>query len=305
MGGRFGWANLPDDLLECFIKRFTNAKDLIRVGAVCVSWNSYITRNRNHLLPQFPLQPPGLTYCVSDDKYCVSSTRGWLVIVEKTDLSLHLYNPFVLDNNKIDLPPLSTFRRADPHEQSHNMFLQKVVISTDGTSNSVYAVMAIYNCNRGNKVAFYRPGGKFRWNSLTTRHDGVFDIIYFRDQFYLAHKNGMVTVASFRRTSPDFHLLIPNFPCKGLQKIYLVESLGQLLQLRAYKRNRIYFTDDINLYTPVGPHDMGVFNFKKAKIEEPNPLKKFQDIMPPPVWVQPMPQQCCKVSYMESLPYFF
>ncbi|KAF6165746.1 hypothetical protein GIB67_012643 [Kingdonia uniflora] len=171
---------------------------------------------------------------VSKDSYCVSSCRGWLVIVERPDLGLHLFNPFVSDNNKIDLPPLTTFRSPESHGLSQDRFLQKVILSRDQTSTSIYAIMAIYYC-RGNKVAFYKPGGKYGWTPLP-EYNGAHDIIYFKDLFYVVLTNESVSAYTFRGSSPDFKDVISG---RGLgwsfSKVYLVESFGEILRVIRFK----------------------------------------------------------------------
>ncbi|KAM7461108.1 hypothetical protein LguiA_029229 [Lonicera macranthoides] len=126
------WSELPLDLLE-FIEGHMNLYiDKVRIRAVCVSWNSHLSKMPNHKVKQLPwmLQaldnkreaPHGLFNPLDKKVYEVDlpeaqgklfkgSSFGWVVTVEDLDSNslddMYLVNP--LTRTRIKLPPRSKF----------------------------------------------------------------------------------------------------------------------------------------------------------------------------------------------------
>ncbi|KAF6151966.1 hypothetical protein GIB67_010540 [Kingdonia uniflora] len=167
------WSALPDDLLDEISKRFTTMKDFVRFGAVCVSWRSTFILNRKRKFPrQLPVMMiPGTKrensqrFCnlpsergrrggiydfrepVPFKKFVKGSNHGWLVVAQEIgrDVSVQLLNPFLSENNKIELPVLSSLKikASYDHRHSHHN-LKKVVLSHNPSTTSNYAVMVIH-----------------------------------------------------------------------------------------------------------------------------------------------------------------
>ncbi|KAF6157628.1 hypothetical protein GIB67_037201 [Kingdonia uniflora] len=255
------WSDLPNDLLDELSKHFTIMNDLVRFGAVCVNWHSYFTLNRNRPLPcKRPRQPPvlmisgqklqsryyhlyssdgvvethNIPMTVPHHKFLYASTHGWLVIGDFHDLSVHLLNPFLSVNNRIDLPLLTAMDNCYlvdfyPMKRSYvHAYINKAALSVNPTYTSNYVLMIIYGF--GSQLAFFRPGDN-AWTPIGKK-GAFFDIVYFKDEFYAVTQDGEVFACDIHHPHPKLRRVAPPSPKDRTTDIYLVESLGELLQVK-------------------------------------------------------------------------
>ncbi|KAF6156735.1 hypothetical protein GIB67_033204 [Kingdonia uniflora] len=247
------WSQLPDSLLAVISNKFACMDDFVRFGAVCVSWRSVTLENRIQL---FPPQVPFLMFpkmhdntrryfhylCngevynpvmdVPSEKYCGSSTHGWLVTVGvDPDFKVELMNPFFSVENKIELPPLTSFDQHETVEElSPDGYMKKTVLSACPTRTSDYVVMTIYGAQ--NKLAFTKPGDK-QWTTVEHEHKCFNDLIYYKGEFYAVDGEGTVIACNIKNHSQPKVRKVASPPPDGpYRKNYIVESLGELFQIR-------------------------------------------------------------------------
>ncbi|PIA64252.1 hypothetical protein AQUCO_00100023v1 [Aquilegia coerulea] len=253
------WLDLPDHVLGFVTNKFINIIDFIRFGVVCRSWRSIYIQNMhrhfphtNHQLPLLMLPPtehdqhhtsacqtrnvyslsekkilPNFQLRVPLSKFCRGSSHGWLITLDENLTDVHLLNPFLLVDNEIQLPPLTSL----PHEEGdiyNECFLPKVVLSANPASNPNYAAMAIYG--QFNTLAFLKSGDK-TWKSLDNKHMVMEDVIYFKDHFYSVSYVGSVFSCDVNHPHPKIEIVAP-CPSNHKGKNYLVDFFGDLLQIR-------------------------------------------------------------------------
>ncbi|PIA43348.1 hypothetical protein AQUCO_01900017v1 [Aquilegia coerulea] len=256
------WLDLPSHLV-CLIsdKLLLNIKDYIHFGAVCHPWRSvYVENLHRRCLPrQLPMLMLGSELnngdpdkrCLYDlsekrvynfslqiprDMECRSSTQGWLITVDDKS-RVYLLNPFMLVNNKINLPHL-------PYFQSAGYFLVKGVLSSNPTSSPNYVVMAIYSGLHA--LAFYKSGDN-AWTSLGSECIKIHDVIYYRDQFYAVDWYGTIWACDVNSSHNKVSIATPPLDEDNVWISYIVESSGDLLCVR---KKRIWIKD--NCYSTVG-----------------------------------------------------
>ncbi|KAF6150167.1 hypothetical protein GIB67_023122 [Kingdonia uniflora] len=93
------------------------------------------------------------------------------------------------------------------------------------------------------------------------------------------------------------HWNINGYTTTGL-KVYKLDQIGLGLYNWVEMKNLCGQTMilDINSYCPGLSYllcDLGVFDIQEGRLEEPNPLKEFINILPPSIWVQPTLQGVC------------
>ncbi|KAF6154542.1 hypothetical protein GIB67_027815 [Kingdonia uniflora] len=264
------WSDLPNDLLGRVLQHLTIMNDLVRFGAVCVNWQTHFTDNHRHrALPRkLPRQVPVLMVhnrnthkqCfyrlssssslsstdageniefhdfpvpVPHDKYFTASTYGWIAIAETPGFKYRLLNPFLSVNNNVALPPLRTI--DDQYIRANDMeyYVSKLALSGNPTWESDYAVMAMYG--RFSELAFCKPGDD-AWTTIDQKNYSFNDVVFYRDEFYAVDHIGIVVAVDIRCCRPKVRLVAPSPPEDRGYKMYLVESLGELLQVRRVLR---------------------------------------------------------------------
>ncbi|XP_058068536.1 F-box protein SKIP23-like [Magnolia sinica] len=193
---------------------------------------------------------PGLRYC--------GSSNGWLVAVDETP-AIHLFNPFT--KSQIELPPITTFSEVLGFDKSkvgaeynvrslfdgvvetpnsewiRTRFIKKAVVSSDPTSNPNYVVMAIHGERQ--KLAFCRHGDK-EWTVIEKIWCPYCDIVCYKEQFYVVDSNGRVAICNIDgppdavEVMPQMNIYVPPQMDIYQQTMYLVESMGELLQVVRY-----------------------------------------------------------------------
>ncbi|KAF5188582.1 F-box skip23-like protein [Thalictrum thalictroides] len=267
------WLDLPNHVLLLITdKLITQIQDYIRFGAVCKSWRSVYTHNlhwyRNHLPLQLPLLMLSTTddikhrslYSLTENKIynyplavphsenCCSSTQGWLVTVYNGS-EVRLLNPCLTVNNVIELPPISAFEPRG--KVTSAVYLNKVVLSANPTSNSNYIAIAIYS--RYCRLAFFKPGNK-NWISFNTNHELFEDVIYYNDQFHAINYFGEVFTCDVNPSNPVVSKIIERPSVNPYaDKRYLVESNGGLLQILKTLKNEVgsarnFLTGEFKVY---------------------------------------------------------
>ncbi|XP_042505500.1 F-box protein SKIP23-like [Macadamia integrifolia] len=245
------WSNLLEELLEIIVGRLTCFLDYVRFGNVCRSWQTVI-KNTHHNLTSFD---PWLMLPEREDnsmirgfyilsrrdvlelklpeahrKRCVGSTRGWLVMVDKS-LSINLFNPCT--RVQFTLPHQTTFQDQQNYleegltsEELRNVFILKVVLSSS-PSNPNYIAMAIYSdfC----KLAIARHGDE-AWTTIPCEWNSFTDVIYYKEKFYAINWEGIV-VSCDVGGHPKTTLITAPVRQRSYGQKYLVECSGQLLQV--------------------------------------------------------------------------
>ncbi|KAF6156751.1 hypothetical protein GIB67_033220 [Kingdonia uniflora] len=224
------WSQLPDNLLAMISNKFACMDDFVRFGAVCVSWRSVTVENRNQL---FPPQVPFLMFPNMHDntrhKTLFSLPMQWGGV--DPDFKVELMNPCFSVENKIELPPLTSFDHHETVEElSLDGYMKKTVLSASPTRTSDYVVMTIYGAQ--NKLAFTKPGDK-QWTTVEHEHKCFNDLIYYKGEFYAVDGEGTVIACNIKNHSqPKVRKVAPP-PADGpYRKNYIVESLGELFQIR-------------------------------------------------------------------------
>ncbi|KAJ4973169.1 hypothetical protein NE237_006343 [Protea cynaroides] len=276
------WSELPEELILMIGERINLYADYVRFCSVCVSWYSAIAKNlcpsRQHQYFPFLLLP-----CEDDEEdnsdtcnhhllslpensniyhfrglpkqstslYCPGSSHGWLVMVEVSNFSIYLVNPFT--KVELPLPSLYKFRRVLKNQPP--MFgVKKVVLSSSPSSSSLLMssqfqssnVVAVAIFNGLEALTFSRPGDK-TWGRITFVGQYFSDVLFYRDHLYTI--SGTVNGSSLQifvfKLNVDIggggdgrgHGLVPKI-VRTLQlpksynigwRSYLVESCGDLL----------------------------------------------------------------------------
>lgn len=230
------WLDLPLHIQSLISDRLVYIKDFIRFGAVCHSWYSIYTQNRNYL----PRQPPLLMFSTNilncqfyDPSHntmhslagdpllntpvqFLGSTQGWIVFRRDANGVIVLLNPFLSVGNKISLPRI---RFGE---------IRKLVLSANPVVNPNYIVMA---ADTVSNLAVYKPGDT-DWTYLDCELHDIHHIIYQKDRFYVASKDGVI-VCDATSCNVNIVFFVPPLGNDCLvQRLYLVESAGDLLQVR-------------------------------------------------------------------------
>ncbi|KAF6171557.1 hypothetical protein GIB67_018081 [Kingdonia uniflora] len=297
---------------------------------------------------------------VPHHKSCCGSSHGWLVTVDPTAYSVCLLNPFLRQNNEIQLPPVSAFpKHVDDMPLEHFDYIRRIVLSCNPTCFSDYAAMAMAIYSSHAKLAFCKAGDK-AWTSIEVLGSAFSNILYYKDLFYAVYYDGKIITIDIHRHNgkPEITSML-DIQCSPYDACYLVETSatpseeghGELLLIAkvmgfkqfgsqetyytssfrvfkldqvdpfwvemmtldgqmlfighnspvlvsasdfpAGKPNGIYYTDDYvdgNYLEPSGTRDFGIFNLEDRSFEMLSPLDSDR-IMPPPIWIQPTPQQ--------------
>ncbi|PIA25377.1 hypothetical protein AQUCO_11800041v1 [Aquilegia coerulea] len=154
------------------------------------------------------------------DKKLCGFSEGWLVY---EDSEIHLFNPFLSVNNKIDLP------RIEPVEKYIDGSIYKVVLSANPAVDSNLVVIAIYGRYDG-FLTFYKPGNK-AWTMLDCKD--MDSVVYYKDQFYTMDVLGRTWACNVSSPHSGISLIIPeNDHGEDVTMRHIVESAGELLQVK-------------------------------------------------------------------------
>ncbi|XP_077228067.1 putative F-box protein At4g22180 [Tasmannia lanceolata] len=228
------WCDLPEDLLELIIKGF-DLKDIVLLGAVCVSWSSFVRK-----IPKVPLllftergnwgDSLEWFYSLSDGKCfrlpnqgaprgrCCGSFERWLII--DMDHQYSLLDPF--SNTQILLPPL-----CEEVEGLRMAILSSAPI-LDSNNNIVnYNECMIVGYSEFEKLGFYRLGDK-TW-SLLEVEEYCEDFIFSEGRLYILTSEAGLIVWVLS-PNPRCRMKCPvNFRYAKMHLKKLVESGGELL----------------------------------------------------------------------------
>ncbi|KAF6139329.1 hypothetical protein GIB67_021539 [Kingdonia uniflora] len=228
---------------------------------------------------------------VPSKKYCVSSTNGWLVTVGvDPDFKVELMNPFFSIENKIELPPLTSFNQHETVEElSPGEFY-----AVDGQGTVIACNIKNHSQPKVRKVAPPPPDGPYRKNYIVELLGELFQIRRVLEIDFDGYCSTYNTIG-FKVFKLDQYGAIKWVEMKTMdgQTLFLGDNASISLSSSDFpqcKPNSIYFTDDArNLYGLIGPHDIGVFILDDGcgQIVEPNSLIDFKGPMPPPIWVKP------------------
>ncbi|KAF5200130.1 F-box skip23-like protein [Thalictrum thalictroides] len=232
------WLDLPSHILVIISEKLTYIKDYIRFSAVCHSWQSLFVQNRHRLLPFLMLYSQlestdqkylsdlfkNIMYNVFElqlhDKKLRGFSEGWLVYEDYSEV--HLFNPFLSVNNKINLP------RIKPVERYIDGSICKFVLSVNPAVDPNFVVMAIYGGFDG-FLAFYKPGNK-AWNLLDCKD--MDSVVYYKDQFYAMDVFGRTWACNVSSPRSSVSLIVPETNDDDVTMRHIVDSFGDLLQVK-------------------------------------------------------------------------
>ncbi|KAF6174576.1 hypothetical protein GIB67_006228, partial [Kingdonia uniflora] len=303
------WSNIPHDLLDVISENFTIMNDLVCSGAVCVNWQYYFTLHSSRPLPRkLPRQAPVFmipgekertrSFCnlfsglelgsnipmpFPRDDYHYPSTHGWFLIGDPDLTKVHLFNPFLSVNNRIDLPPLIGIGSLVPvgGEPLHiKSYIKKAVLSANPTFTTNYAIMVIFGaCGM---LGFYRSGDQ-DWTpvgKLMCFHD----VVYFKNEFYAVDQHGLVVACDVCRPHPKLRKIVPSPQQPMATQVYLVESLGELLLVRRnidincdHSNDTVFITCKFSVFKLVDPpilhikYPIGKGKYIKKIVQKPTP----------------------------------
>uniref|UniRef100_A0A5B7A288 F-box domain-containing protein n=1 Tax=Davidia involucrata TaxID=16924 RepID=A0A5B7A288_DAVIN len=249
------WSRLPYDLIATIANRLTVIEDFLAFSGVCRSWRS-VFWNRNWTPgPQFPwlmlsenrnettrsffsfFKNKRLVSSLPEarGRRCWGSACGWLITIG-VDLEIHLLNP--ITQICIDLPPQSTFGNQPPdlvgNDVTHNWYQTSFInraFVLKSSSQDAFMVMAIHGSD--NSLAFARPGYD-SWATVEISSPYVFrDVTLFEGQIFAICNAGTLVAVEIDGSGPHRAIHIASQPSDHWpwHKIYLVESLGDLLLL--------------------------------------------------------------------------
>ncbi|KAH0635591.1 hypothetical protein KY289_035506 [Solanum tuberosum] len=253
------WAGLTNDLLVEIAMRVKVIEDFIVFGCVCNSWRKASTKdNFDVLSPQLPLLM--LPQIYDDDDYrefyslskgkvsrrlylpeakgreCFPSDKmGWL-FTQSLDVGeeVRLLNPF--SATKIQLPTLI--------EDLEYPYIINAILSANSSFTSDYVLVISYHTD-AEQFAFWRPGD-INWTkiNLKRRYGGVYNMIYYKGQFYFVTWTAELGIIDVQRPEPrvDSHKIYPNDDkklfCQYSTHFYLVEVRNALLLVVRFGRSR-------------------------------------------------------------------
>ncbi|OMO60105.1 putative F-box protein [Corchorus capsularis] len=193
------WANIPCDVV-CYIvgKIHPSMQDIVRMGAVCQSWQASI-----ELEPKFPIclmlaereddNDMRRFLTASEDRVmelelseirgrrCWGTPFGWLASYS-LDFEIRLFNP--LSRASFSLPLISPDASTSFLELS---FIFKLILSSSPISPNCI-VEAIYG--QTYSLAFVKPGDQ-QWTRIDSTRS-ISDVTYFDGNFYAVNRIGKV-----------------------------------------------------------------------------------------------------------------
>lgn len=268
-------SELPEELIDLFLKRLLCVQDLVRSGAVCKSWRSSVLQIRKKqkqpcfapclmltddetdmqnlrsfsclsTKQEFTIQLPNIR-----DRRCWGSPFGWLVTFG-LDLSIHLLNPF--SGVRLSLPHQSTlehqYKRTVEPEFIRQNLARKFVLSSSPSLTLTGIVIAI--CDPVGRLYFARPGDE-TWTSIETPRNWHVDAIFFKGKIYTVNLIGILTVCDIDIDAPHPKGSVIGsspYPNYTKCKVYLVEMCEELhLVVRKIKYTEDKFDPSCDHYT--------------------------------------------------------
>ncbi|XP_061989586.1 F-box protein At2g05970-like [Rosa rugosa] len=250
------WSELPIEIAELILEKLASI-DILRFKAVCSSWkyaaNSYIAAPYYKPLPQSPWLVLGngqednscrffsleekKVYTIKNILFegcCVSSSHGWLVIMNK-DSILNLFNP--VSGESIQL---SDIRALDGFSSFSGSEILKAVLSSEPSGrNNFFLTICIRQTSRSmrsDNLAVYNHGGK-TWNPLLASSR---EIVFHNSKLFALLGKNAVQVWDFKKSCGDrttVYIFRRKLRNQSLTRTYmvkysrLVESLGEILRV--------------------------------------------------------------------------
>ncbi|KAG8479981.1 hypothetical protein CXB51_025025 [Gossypium anomalum] len=215
------WANIEGDVLRCIADMTDAAWDLIRMTAVCRSWQASLANKRIKfpiclMLTEGYYSNEHCFYSISEaifdvlylseiqGRRCWGSPFGWLVTYA-FDFQTRLFNPF--SRNRIPLPSLSTI--ADEEDCSPGELfkssLRKLILCTSPEESD-----CIVLANTSDGWFFAKPSDE-AWTLIgLSDHNDLDDAIYFKGNFYGRLHTGEIVLCE--ATHPKFVEFAPPPP---------------------------------------------------------------------------------------------
>ncbi|KAL4375774.1 hypothetical protein S83_017877 [Arachis hypogaea] len=223
------WANIHQDMLDEFAKRFHLYDDYLQLRLVCKQWNFKLPKILNGNKAPWLLLPIGggaatneafkvdthkeileekgiyhLTLPELQYQLIRGSCYGWLIIISMYEGTIRMLNP--LTKVFLDLPPISNLPDVIYNEdqcsfyfRGHYMITEKTifankfliwkVIINSAPDDINFMAVALYGSSR---LAFYKPSNK-RWLKLPTRALPYFqDVIFFQRWIFAIEYDGQL-----------------------------------------------------------------------------------------------------------------
>ncbi|KAK1289843.1 hypothetical protein QJS10_CPB18g01508 [Acorus calamus] len=247
------WSELPEDLSLLILEKLP-VLEFIRFGAVCTSWRSVQKSKKDCASPGLPWMmlcdddhenqtrgffsiTEGKTHrLILPDiigKRCCGSSHGWLVTIDRK-ADMNLLHP--LSRTQIPLPhppPPYGDKPNDYHYQPGYLqciSIYKAVLSADPyVSPEDCVVMIIYG--HIGRLAFCRLGDE-SWTLVSQDPIGrFFDVCYYQGKFHGVDCFGQAVVCHIDVRNPHVTYLLPRGDPHDTGTRYLVESMGDLLQV--------------------------------------------------------------------------
>lgn len=245
-----GWSALPYDLIESIANLLNAAEDFLSFSSVCRSWRLVYKSKNWHPGFQLPWLMLGemqtnkgsmrqfLSMCKFKFHYLpfpeTQDFRCWgacqeLVITINPRFEVRLVNPFT--HACIDLPSITTLNIQGAARDCWFSFIHKAKYFK---IQNEYMVFIIYGPRF--EVAFTRSGDSI-WSLVQSLIPARFvDVVCFKDQIMALSIVGTLFSLETNGVDPPRMLCVSPPPQqeKSWQKMYLVESSGDLLILFSY-----------------------------------------------------------------------
>ncbi|KAA3482004.1 putative F-box protein [Gossypium australe] len=223
------WANIEGDVLRCIADMTDVAQDLVRMTAVCRSWQAILANKRIKfpiclMLTEGYYSNEHCFYCLLEaifdvlylpeiqGRRCWGSPFGWLVIYA-LDSETRLFNPF--SRTRIPLPSLSTIAEEECCSRPGELFeysSDKLILCTSPEESD-----CIVLANTSDGLFFAKPSDE-AWTLIChgDRHH-LDDAIYFKGNFYGCLHTGEIVlceathpkVVEFAPPPPDLRYFYP------------------------------------------------------------------------------------------------
>ncbi|XP_038679231.1 putative F-box protein At5g55150 [Tripterygium wilfordii] len=254
---------LHSDVIGEIVKRIDTVEDLAVVSRVCSSWRLAALKEENWVsgrqLPWLVLPETkeedeskssrGFFSLYKNKRYDLDvpelrgcriwgSNHGWIVAFG-LDLQIHLVNP--LSRSKFSLPPHSTFKHQRPKyhpspQWYREAFIHKaLVLKRPNLSGQQLLVAALYG--RCNYLAIARPGDE-TWTEVESEYRcrpsrTIQDVACCNGQIFALGSCGTLLLCEFDGPKPPNSIIFapPPADIKSANKLYLVESMGDLLMV--------------------------------------------------------------------------
>ncbi|XP_057754554.1 putative F-box protein At5g55150 [Arachis stenosperma] len=272
------WANIHEDMLDEFTKRFHLYDDYLQLRLICKQWNFKLPKilngNKapwlllpigggaatNEILESNSLEEKGiyhLTLPDLQDGLIRGSCYGWLIIVSMYEGTIRMLNP--LTKVCLDLPPISdlpdVIQNGDECSfffAGHSMITEetilankflvwKVIINSAPDDINFMAVVLYGSC----RLAFYKSSNR-RWLKLPTRPRPYFqDVIFFQQKIYaIQHDGQLYEFDTMTKAEPVVRIFKPSTPfdtvTKDINQKYLIGTAdGTLLMVVRHLINLI------------------------------------------------------------------